>query len=162
MAEATIDGATNTFQRYITPVRAERFGHHGERAQERMAMTESWLKERGIVYGHEKKGQDIYTIGKVSYKPFIKTIEIFFGLYLTPQAQLFDGQVILHGLDMNDPQGDKVLVAILKEMGADIEVKGDGGHYRRKAAQRDSDMRLIPDMVPALAVGTGQREDRAI
>ena len=137
-----------------------------------VAMTESWLKEQGIVYSHEEKrhplsispskegeriSQDIYTIqGRQSYKPFIKTIPGDFSSasYLIAAGALFPGQVTLHGLDMNDPQGDKALVTILQEMGADIEVKGDGlvitGGKPLKGMRIDAN--AIPDMVPTLAV----------
>ena len=142
-------------------------------------MTEQWLKEQGIEYTHEKAPttpsrrrdtppqaggdgektgtQDVYTIkGGQVYKPFIKTIPADFSSasYLIAAGALFDGQVILHGLDMNDPQGDKALVTILKEMGADIEVKGDGlvitGGKPLRGMRIDAN--AIPDMVPTLAV----------
>ena len=117
-------------------------------------------------YGHsssteeEKENeisQDIYTIqGRQSYKPFIKTIPADFSSasYLIAAGALFDGQVVLHGLDMNDPQGDKALVTILKEMGADIEIQGNkmtitGG---RPLKGMKIDANAIPDMVPTLAV----------
>ncbi|MSU56468.1 MAG: 3-phosphoshikimate 1-carboxyvinyltransferase [Candidatus Taylorbacteria bacterium] len=145
-------------------------------------MTEMWLREQGIVYTHtfstprntttsasghsssteEEKGerkisQDIYTIkGRQAYKPFIKTIPGDFSSasYLIAAGALFDGQVVLHGLDMNDPQGDKALVTILKEMGADIEIQGNkmtitGG---RPLKGMKIDANAIPDMVPTLAV----------
>ena len=165
-------------------------------------MTEQWLREQGVVYGHEKKGeldsliqgndrkkkgeldssfrwndkegsendrgeederkndkgtQDIYTIkGGQAYKPFIKTIPGDFSSasYFIAAGALFDGQVILHGLDMNDPQGDKALVEILRTMGADIEIRGNKmtitGGKPLKGIRIDAN--AIPDMVPTLAV----------
>ena len=129
-------------------------------------MTEVWLKEQGIAYSHEeKKGQDVYTItGGQAYKPFIKTVPGDFSSasYLIAAGALFDGQVVLHGLDMNDPQGDKALVAILREMGADIEAKDDrliitGGKPLRGIK---IDANAIPDMVPTLAVIGTQAKGR--
>ncbi|MEK7169949.1 MAG: 3-phosphoshikimate 1-carboxyvinyltransferase [Patescibacteria group bacterium] len=121
-------------------------------------MTEMWLREQGIVYSHEeKKGQDIYTIkGGQAYKPFIKTIPGDFSSasYLIAAGALFPGQVVLHGLDINDPQGDKALVEILRTMGADIEIQGNKmtitGGKPLKGMKIDAN--AIPDMVPTLAV----------
>jgi len=121
-------------------------------------MTESWLREQGIAYAHEKKnGRDTYRIkGGQSYKPFTKTIPGDFSSasYLIAAGVLFDGEVVLKGLDVNDPQGDRALVELLKEMGARIEMKGNSmsiqGKHPLKGIKIDAS--AIPDLVPTLAV----------
>ena len=143
-------------------------------------MTEVWLKEQGIKYEQEvkpplstspsKEGeklgtQDIYTIkGGQVYKPFIKTVPGDFSSasYLIAAGALFDGQIVLHGLDINDPQGDKMLVEILRNMGADIEIQGNRmtitGGKPLKGIKIDAN--AIPDMVPTLAVIGTQAKGR--
>lgn len=123
-----------------------------------VAMTEAWLKEQGIVYAHTHEGNtDTYTIkGGQAYKPFIKMIPGDFSSasYLITAGVLFSGTVVLHGLDMQCPQGDKELVTILQKMGADIRVEGEtltitGG---KELSGMKIDANAIPDMVPTLAV----------
>ena len=62
-------------------------------------------------------------------------------------------EVVLKGLDMNSVQGDKAIVDVLKEFGADIEIKEDE-IISRKAELKGIkiDVSDIPDTVPALAV----------
>ncbi|PIQ69087.1 MAG: hypothetical protein COV91_00565 [Candidatus Taylorbacteria bacterium CG11_big_fil_rev_8_21_14_0_20_46_11] len=108
----------------------------------------------------EKKSQatrDVYTIkGGQAYKPFIKMIPGDFSSasYLITAGVLFSGTVVLHGLDMQCPQGDKELVTILQKMGADIRIEGDtltitGG---KELTGMTIDANAIPDIVPTLAV----------
>nr|MDE6659038.1 3-phosphoshikimate 1-carboxyvinyltransferase [Eubacterium sp.] len=62
-------------------------------------------------------------------------------------------EVALKGLDLNSVQGDKTIVEILKQFGADIEIKGNE-IISRKAELKGIriDVSDIPDTVPALAV----------
>ena len=105
----------------------------------------------------ERGSRDVYTIqGRQSYKPFTKTIPGDFSSasYLIAAGVLFSGEVVLHGLNMNDPQGDKALVPILREMGADIQEK-DGGLTIKGGKPLKGiriDCNAIPDLVPTLAV----------
>jgi 3-phosphoshikimate 1-carboxyvinyltransferase len=129
-------------------------------------MTESWLREQGVRYSHEeKKGQDIFTVqGGQSYTPFTKTIPGDFSSasYLIAAGALFNGQVILHGLDMEDKQGDKALVEILRDMGVDIKERNGElvitGGKPLKGIRIDAN--AIPDLVPTLAVIGTQAKGR--
>lgn len=62
-------------------------------------------------------------------------------------------EVVLEGLDINSVQGDKAIVDVLKEFGADIEIK-ENEIISRKADLNGIkiDVSDIPDTVPALAV----------
>jgi 3-phosphoshikimate 1-carboxyvinyltransferase len=64
------------------------------------------------------------------------------------------GKVSVDGLDMSDPQGDKRIVDILRDVGCDVEVSG--GRVTCSAAGRpracDVDMSDIPDLFPIVAV----------
>lgn len=68
-------------------------------------------------------------------------------------AGAVSGDVTVKGLDINSPQGDKKIAALLKDFGADITVGED--YVRAKKSELksiDIDARNIPDLVPILAV----------
>jgi len=68
-------------------------------------------------------------------------------------AGALGGSVIAKNIDMNDPQGDKRIVDILKEAGADVSVSGNeirSSFGKLKAL--DVDMNDIPDLFPIVAV----------
>jgi 3-phosphoshikimate 1-carboxyvinyltransferase len=131
-------------------------------------MTLSCLNKQNIQYVHERSGElDIFKIkGKQSYKKFQIQIPGDFSSasYFIAAAVLSEGCVELTGLDFHDPQGDKRLVTILQEMGADITVETSrliirGGRVLRGIKIDAND---IPDLLPTLAVigtqATGKTE----
>jgi len=68
-------------------------------------------------------------------------------------AGALGGSVTAVNMDMSDPQGDKRIVDILKEVGADVSLNGDKvtvSANELKAA--DIDMGDIPDLFPIVAV----------
>ena len=68
-------------------------------------------------------------------------------------AGAIGGDVEVLNLDMNSAQGDKKIVELLKEFGADVEIK-DGSVRAKKSALHGIEINAadIPDMVPALSV----------
>jgi len=121
-------------------------------------MTLQWLKEQDIIYDYRcENNLDIYNIkGGQNYHSFNKTISADFSSasYLIAAAVLLPSEVELIGLDINDKQGDKRLVEILQDMGADIKINGlkmviKGG---KKLNGQIIDCNDIPDMVPTLAI----------
>ncbi|MFA5813757.1 MAG: 3-phosphoshikimate 1-carboxyvinyltransferase [Patescibacteria group bacterium] len=121
-------------------------------------MTEDWLREQNIRYKHLRlnSAEVFKIIGGQSYHPFDKIIPGDFSSAsaLIAAAVLLPGKTVLNGLDMNDKQGDKRLVEILQNMGADITVDGlkmiiNGGRELQGARIDGAD---IPDLVPVLAV----------
>lgn len=126
-------------------------------------MTLAWLEEQNIRFGHFKKDNvDTFKIfGNQEYKSFDKTIPGDFSSasYLIAAAALLPGEVTLVGLNMEDPQGDKRIITILQQMGADIEVaKNKAGENILKIKGGKPlkgttiDCGDIPDMLPTLAV----------
>ena len=73
--------------------------------------------------------------------------------WLAAGALLPEG-VCVRGLSAGSLQGDKKIVALLQQFGAETETAGDRVCVRRKGVLRgiDIDARQIPDMVPVLAV----------
>jgi len=68
-------------------------------------------------------------------------------------AGALGGSVTVRNVDMNDPQGDKRIVDILEDVGADVSVNGNeitssSGTLR----SMDVDMNDIPDLFPIVAV----------
>jgi len=121
-------------------------------------MTLDWLAKQDIRLGHFKKDKtDIYKIiGRQNYHAFEKTIPGDFSSasYIIAAAAILPGEVIIHGMDMDDPQGDKRLVPILQSMGADIKIDGQdlrihGGNPLKGMI---IDCEDIPDLLPTLAV----------
>ena len=117
-------------------------------------MTLSWLSGQGIRLSNDNLSRFVIPGGQ-SYTPFDKYIPADFSsaTFFLCAAALTGSTITLEGLDMNDSQGDKLVVDILKEMGCRIDVedksllvKGgtlSGGEF---------DLNSIPDALPALAV----------
>ncbi len=121
-------------------------------------MTLAWLKEQKIRYSHHKKeGKDVFQIvGGQTYKPFQTAIPGDFSSasYVIAAAVLLPGKIIVHGLNMDDPQGDKKLIFLLEQMGADILIQKQkmtifGGKLLQGA---NIDCGDIPDLLPILAI----------
>lgn len=121
-------------------------------------MTLDWLDQQGIKYRHDRKGDlDTYLVeGSQIYKTFDYKIPGDFSSasYLIAAAVLLSGEVVINNLSMSDKQGDKRLVEILLEMGADIFVKENSLEIRGGKALKGGkiDANDIPDLVPTLAV----------
>jgi 3-phosphoshikimate 1-carboxyvinyltransferase len=119
-------------------------------------MTLAWLDEQGIRY--ENHGFKRFVIApNQRYACFTKTIPADFSSasFFLALGALSDAPVTLRNLSMTDTQGDKRVVGLLKEMGADVKIQDAaitirGGRDRLKAAQID--MNDIPDALPVMAV----------
>ncbi len=70
-----------------------------------------------------------------------------------------DSTVIIDNLDMENPQGDKQIISILREMGACIDIHDEkkqviihGGRAKNELKGREIDCSEIPDLFPILSV----------
>jgi 3-phosphoshikimate 1-carboxyvinyltransferase len=121
-------------------------------------MTLNWLKQQGFSFEHQRAPNlDTFKIpGRQSYKPFSLSIAGDFSSasYFIAAASLLSGEVMLKGLDMADPQGDKRLVTLLQQMGADITISSEGLRIRggNPLMGIEIDANEIPDLLPTLAV----------
>ncbi len=121
-------------------------------------MTTRWLDEQQIRYRWEREGgmDRFHVMGGQRYQPFIKMIPGDFSSasYLIAAGVLRGGEVVLNGLDMNDAQGDKRLIPIFQEMGADITINKQDIIVRggRDLAGMTIDCNDVPDLVPTLAL----------
>jgi len=117
-------------------------------------LTLKYLDEQGIKY--EKNNYQQFTIkGSQAYNGFEKRIPADFSsaTFFFCAGAILDAELVLEGLDFNDLQGDKVVVDVLRKMGADIEI--DGSRVIVKPGElkgTEVNMNAIPDALPGLAV----------
>ncbi|MFW6363549.1 MAG: 3-phosphoshikimate 1-carboxyvinyltransferase, partial [Spirochaeta sp.] len=89
-------------------------------------ITLSWLKDQGITPEHRNYDNWVIPPG-ASFSAFDKPIAGDFSsaTFMLCAAAMTGSKLRLEGLDMNDSQGDKAVLEILREMCGDIEVDGD-------------------------------------
>lgn len=122
-------------------------------------MTLQWVRRVGGRIEHEDY-ERFYISGGQRYRPYRFTVPGDWEsacFVLAAGALVEDAEITLHGLDIRDVQGDKVVVNILKEMGADITIKNyglDGITIRSigKLEGIEVDCKHLPDAIPYLAV----------
>jgi len=117
-------------------------------------MTLWWLDKQNIQYRNEDF-KSILIKGGQKYRPF-KTIipgDFSSATFFMVLAAISGGEFVLENLDLRDPQGDKQVLSVLEQMGAEIGV--DSGLIKIKGAGLkggEFDLNSIPDSLPALAV----------
>jgi 3-phosphoshikimate 1-carboxyvinyltransferase len=68
-------------------------------------------------------------------------------------AGALGGEVTVNGLQMDDPQGDRVIIDILRDVGASVSVSNDSVTVGKKdLVAKDIDIGGCPDLFPILAV----------
>lgn len=64
-----------------------------------------------------------------------------------------DSEVTVRGMDFSDPYGDRQVITILQQMGADLTVDSDTLTARSSPLRGvEVDMNLLPDQVPTIAI----------
>jgi len=117
-------------------------------------ITMWWLDKQGIEYKNNDF-KSFHIKGGQSYKPLDTRIPGDFSsaTFFAVQAAISGEELILNNLDMSDPQGDKLVLSILEDMGASINVGKDSVVIKGKGLKgREIDMNSIPDALPAMAV----------
>lgn len=129
-------------------------------------MTLRWLEEQNIAYSHQHiEQEDIYHIkGRASYNNFQKKMSGDFSSasYFIAASLLLHGNVTLEGLNMHDAQGDKQLISLMRNAGANIEILPSTVNIQggKSLQGMDIDAKDIPDLVPTLAVIGTQMKTR--
>ncbi len=117
-------------------------------------MTLWWLDKMGVEYcNNEFKTFNIK--GKQRYNAFNTVIPGDFSsaTFFAVLAAISGGTVRISNLDMNDPQGDKVVLDYLECMGARVTRKSRSVTVQgRDLKGMDIDMNATPDALPAMAV----------
>ncbi len=128
-----------------------------------MELTLDWLRTQGILFTHtrEENSDHFHLPAGQNHSPIDYTVPGDFSSASTFLAAgaLFSGNIQLEGLDSNDLQGDRRLLSILKEMGAEVE-RNKGSVFVKKTALQGItlDANDVPDLVPTLAVLGTQAE----
>ena len=119
-----------------------------------VTMTLRWLDMLGITYRNTDY-REFFIPGNQKYRSFRYAIPADFSsaTFFLVAAAISGTTLTLQGLDMEDPQGDKEVLHILREMGADITIQDrnitiQGGTLRGGTF----DLNAIPDALPALSV----------
>jgi len=113
-----------------------------------------WLNKFGIRYSHNEM-REFYIPGQQKYSPFECTIPGDFSTatFFMVQAAISGQEMVLTNLDMSDPQGDKMVLTILEDMGAKVSYNENSITIKgNKLSGRTIDMNSIPDALPAMAV----------
>lgn len=117
-------------------------------------LTMWWLNKFGIKYSHNNM-REFFIPGRQKYLPFECTIPGDFSsaTFFMVLSAISGQEIVLDNLDMTDPQGDKMVLSILEDMGAkvtygekSVTIRGD------KLRGKKIDMNSIPDALPAMAV----------
>lgn len=113
-----------------------------------------WLNKFGIRYNHNEM-KEFYIPGQQKYLPFECTIPGDFSsaTFFMVLSAVSGQEMELTNLDMTDPQGDKMVLAILADMGAKVTYNENSITIKgQKLCGRTIDMNSIPDALPAMAV----------
>ena len=117
-------------------------------------MTLAWLKGQQIDYSQE--GWETFQVkGRQHYHQFDKRVPGDFSSATFPlcAAVVTPANLLLKGLDMNDTQGDKEVITMLRSMGADIRTAEEGILVSSSELTGcELDLNNTPDALPALAV----------
>ena len=118
-------------------------------------MTLDWLARQNIQLEHSELAE-FHIPGRQSYRPFYRRVPADFSsaTFFLCAGAVGDNDVIVEGLDLADPQGDKAVLDYLKEMGARVDVQPDGGIRVRPGRLKGCrlDLNATPDALPMMAV----------
>jgi 3-phosphoshikimate 1-carboxyvinyltransferase len=117
-------------------------------------MTLSWLDRLQIQY-EQHDLERFFIKGGQAFRAFEAAIPADFSsaTFFICAAAIPGCEIVLKGLDFDDPQGDKQIVDVLEMMGADIRPTADGLYICGTQLEgREIDLGDMPDALPALAV----------
>lgn len=117
-------------------------------------MTLQWLEDCGIKLTHD--GLARFSIpGSQVYRAFDRAIPADFSsaTFFMCAAAITGSDITLHGLDMSDTQGDRVVAEMLGHMGASVQAVDDGIRVSGGSLHgAEFDLADTPDALPAMAV----------
>ncbi|MCL2296183.1 MAG: 3-phosphoshikimate 1-carboxyvinyltransferase [Methanomassiliicoccaceae archaeon] len=101
------------------------------------------------------KEKNIFRVkGGTGYRPYDYAVPADFSSAAFPLvAGALGGEVTVKGLQMDDPQGDRVIIDILKDAGASVSIAGDSVTVKKRDLKaQEIDIGKCPDLFPVLAV----------
>jgi 3-phosphoshikimate 1-carboxyvinyltransferase len=117
-------------------------------------MTLLWLDRCGITYSHDNF-KKFYIKGGQKFNTFDFSIPSDFSSasFFLVAGAVCGGSLTLEGLDFDDVQGDRQVAAILRDMGAKVDIAKDSITIQGPLTQGgDFDLNEIPDSLPILSV----------
>jgi 3-phosphoshikimate 1-carboxyvinyltransferase len=117
-------------------------------------MTLDWLARQQIKLERDEL-REFRVPGRQSYRAFQRRIPADFSsaTFFLCAGVLGDNAVMVQGLDLNDPQGDKAVLDYLRQMGARVEVLPDGVRVQPGDLKGCRiDLNATPDALPMMAV----------
>lgn len=120
-----------------------------------VGLTLSWFDRLGIPY--ENRDFESYSMkGGAALSGFKYAVPGDFSsaAFFLTAALATQSEIVLESLDMNEPQGDKAIIDVLKQMGARLEVRGTSVAVKKSPALRGIriDVNELIDALPILAV----------
>ncbi|MDR2698499.1 MAG: 3-phosphoshikimate 1-carboxyvinyltransferase [Candidatus Methanoplasma sp.] len=102
----------------------------------------------------QRSGNAFRVKGRTGYSPYDYVVPADFSSAAFPLvAGALGGEVTVKGLQMDDPQGDRVIIDILRTVGASVSVGKDFVTVKKGSLRAaDIDMGGFPDLFPILAV----------
>ncbi|MDR3161123.1 MAG: 3-phosphoshikimate 1-carboxyvinyltransferase [Spirochaetaceae bacterium] len=122
-------------------------------------LTLSYLKAQNIPWEGAADFSFFRIPGGAAYRPLSGPVPADFSSAAYPgcAAVISGGPATLLGLDPEDPQGDKAVFEILRQMGAEVSWSGEGGDRALTLSRSGSlrggvfDLNDTPDLLPVLA-----------
>jgi 3-phosphoshikimate 1-carboxyvinyltransferase len=118
-------------------------------------MTLQWLSQHGIKLTYDSDLTEFKIKGNQQYQAFEKRVPADFSSATFPlcAAAITRSGVGLVGLDMNDSQGDKEIVNVIRSMGAIIDETATGIIVSGQELNgQEIDLNNTPDALPSMAV----------
>ena len=117
-------------------------------------MTLWWLDKLGLSY--EREGYERFRVpGGQRLDAFDIEVPADFSsaAFLVAAGAMPGGDVALEGLDMDDPQGDKAMLAIVAEMGTEVSEEDGTIRVRARGLKGgEFDLNATPDLLPVMAI----------
>jgi 3-phosphoshikimate 1-carboxyvinyltransferase len=125
-------------------------------------MTISMMKRFGV--SCERDDESFTVQGNQEYSPLSYTVPGDYSSAAFPLAAgALSGPVTVQGLDLKDMQGDRKIIDILKDFGAEVKVRGrDITVSKGELKGCMLDMSSIPDLFPIVATVATQAEGKTI
>ena len=121
-----------------------------------VTMTLAWLEALGVRYEAAEDYSRFDIAGGQRYRAFRRAVPGDFSsaTFFLVAAAVTGSRLFLRGLDMEDTQGDKAVVDMMRAMGCDVEPADDGLWIQGPECLKRAtfDLNATPDAVPAMAV----------
>ncbi len=122
-----------------------------------LAITSKMLRNFGIRHSYNAKRREFQIPGQQVFHPLEFTVPGDFSsaAFFLIAGALLEGRITVSNLDMDDPQGDKQVIEILKKIGAKISINRKGKTVtvsKNRLKPFEVDCGDTPDLVPILAV----------